>query len=1541
VLQPFLVAWIGGQLSSRQQQQEQQEGAPQRSKAEDAAAVLLQPSAADTAAIVFKLMNAGLFDAQQYLHNLVAHALLLPVHGGSSASAAAAAAATRHRRLLRQLHPRLPWFNSQETCGQTAAAGKQQPQGTNPQQKPKRQQQQQERPLKQQRRNRKGHTSDGEGTLALAAEAITAAVAAAAGGGGSVQSSGQGQQSKKAKAGGKSAGGTAGPHSALTAKASKISSSSSTGGSGGIMGLLALCWSSAAAASTVLKFNFTNSSSSRSRNKWSPGRKLYAATRRSMLAAASAADDTSVAAAAAAAVAASAAGGAKLDASGMPVPQPGFEPYPVPKRRKLGPGAAAAAAAAAGAAATGQQISAGNASVADDAVLEGSKGLGLQVLQLLLDCALGLDSSSTAGTGKGFGACAPAHNPAAAAAAGCVVPDTDIKAIDGSCWDAFAADARGIGSFQQEQGQRGSVQGLDGDGPAAAAAAAGPEARFDQQLAAVSQLKPWEKAVLQDHVVAAAAAALGLAKHTKPSSSSSSSKQQSPGAIQPSSSASSGAQAWLSGPCAVLWLQRVVAVLAAADGATTAAVLLLQLLDRAVSLTCQRAGSSRGKAAGPQQQQQQAAASIPLPSVFALLEGVQDVLAAAGLLPLLLEASLSWVLPAGTSTAAAPAATQPAKAAGGPSVLTQPSDDARQQLGYVISAAGRLLAGRSTTPCVKNWWEGFLARTVQAAGGTAAAAGGASGTAAAAAAGAAGQHWAVTQLLAAVEHYCGAAVASAAAGGNAAAAAAAQGKGTGSVPDSAAAAAGDGLLKSGVVRPGGVLGVKGTAAAAAVLSSAAARAAAHLGTAAAASAVEVPAGEADDSMQAVKDSWDQVLQDCISLGAGPKACTANHSSGTGLHPQQQQQQQQPQGLADVQQLMQHCRRVTVRVLQVLAAKSAAAAPPAQKAAAAAAEGGPDSIQGLADVVAAVLSQLANTLSAAAAAGSASGSQAAARINSADLQQQQQQLLPSVSGALTAEALCSSCFVTVLSQLQLLLVNDRAAVEAAQQIVNISCTDAGTAAAAAAGGGGGGHPKGSSSSSAGLRGSFGTDVSWGIAKAIVLATKQCLQLQQEHRQQQQLVMNAVLAAAAAGLVLLPDLAQELLAAELQGQTGHLPLTAVAASTTQHKGPAVGNVRPSVHAAGVGAAAAAAAAGGGGGGGTLQAGTTALVLKSILGDAAVQTSSNIPSSSSSSVGVLGCDAGMSSTLCRLQQMLPAEQVCSLLQLPLLAAVLTGMQPGGSGPAPAAAAVGGIKAGTAAVADRHGGTGGGVASGASPGPHKQQQQQQALPAALSAALSAVISHPPVRSCLLSDVQLLYSKLAAGRPAAVAQMLAGVGRQQLRVLPQRLVVQSVMTGILCLSTSEGQGSVGVGGHGQLNPGPRSAGAAGTGGGGSSSGRVPGYSVDVQTLTPDVCAAAAEALGEGSDPVHIPYLLSHVEVFASLANTLDHDVAWLMLRVLLAEELWLQFLESRASAAAAGGGVGEGGQVSRAGSNWGKALGAAGGGAGGKSTWVQVRFWL
>jgi hypothetical protein len=61
----------------------------------------------------------------------------------------------------------------------------------------------------------------------------------------------------------------------------------------------------------------------------------------------------------------------------------------------------------------------------------------------------------------------------------------------------------------------------------------------------------------------------------------------------------------------------------------------------------------------------------------------------------------------------------------------------------------------------------------------------------------------------------------------------------------------------------------------------------------------------------------------------------------------------------------------------------------------------------------------------------------------------------------------------------------------------------------------------------------------------------------------------------------------------------------------------------------------------------------------------------------------------------------------------------------------------------------------------------------------------------------------------------------------------------------------------------------------------------------------------EGSDPARVPYLLAQIEVLAGLAKTLDSNIAWLLLRLLLAEDLWLRFVQGKSAAAAAAGNQG------------------------------------
>jgi hypothetical protein len=119
-----------------------------------------------------------------------------------------------------------------------------------------------------------------------------------------------------------------------------------------------------------------------------------------------------------------------------------------------------------------------------------------------------------------------------------------------------------------------------------------------------------------------------------------------------------GAGVWLAGPCAGLWLQQVAAVLAAADAPAEAVLLLLQLLDAHVKR------ATHAPAGNGHQREQQAQAGVPLPCVLALLEGLQDAVAASGLLPQLLEVCLAWALPVAPSPAAAAAAAAAARPPG-------------------------------------------------------------------------------------------------------------------------------------------------------------------------------------------------------------------------------------------------------------------------------------------------------------------------------------------------------------------------------------------------------------------------------------------------------------------------------------------------------------------------------------------------------------------------------------------------------------------------------------------------------------------------------------------------------------------------------------------------------------------------------------------------------------------------------------------------------------------------------------------------------------
>jgi hypothetical protein len=717
---------------------------------------------------------------------------------------------------------------------------------------------------------------------------------------------------------------------------------------------------------------------------------------------------------------------------------------------------------------------------------------------------------------------------------------------------------------------------------------------------------------------------------------------------------------------------------------------------------------------------------------------------------------------------------------------------------------------------------------------------------------------------------------------------------------------------------------------------------------------------------------------------------SSSSSGVAQASVQQQQQQEARLLS---QLKEGCLQVTVDILQALYCCTAASGEPA----AAAAAGAPgiqtaaaDSIQALTQVVAVLLQQYAETLAlhasappAAAAAGDGTGgSNAAVGGGLASPAERAGDGGDSSSSSssraglqdLTAEALASCCFVTVLSKLQLLLVQDPTTVSAAaaasarKRQTNVS---AAAAAAPAAGQSTSSSSTDKSGSGPGFGASSFGDVSWGIAKGVLEAAKQVLQQSpkemgpQQQQQQQQLVVNAVLAAASAGIVLLPDIAEKL----LSQLPSHCVTSVAPTDANRHAGGGAAARTADIHSANSTTGAAAA------GGVCFTADTAALVLRGVLGggtwaDAGHPTTCSSGSSSSS----LGCDPGVASALCRLQRMLPPKLVCRLLQMPLLAAVLAGMHPHGLdhfegltyvtadaagaasaaavGAAAAAAAVDGVRLvpGSTITLKPSASAQGPKGATEPPGSHLTQQQQQqqgklsVLPAAIIAAVAAVVSHPPLRSCLLSDVRLLYSKLVQVRPSDMLQLLSAVEvqqqqqqhhhqhqqhqqhqQQQLWALPQRLALQSILTG--CLHVMMPRGQVLVVLEQYTNGGSNPATAAGSPNNGSSSSNIQAPQAAAgPAFNPNGVNAAAGAAGEGSLPASTSsYLQAHVEVLAGLPKTLDQDVAWVVLRVLLAEELWLQVLGRSGAVGAAGEGGGGGSGSSRLGSSssWG-AAGAA-----------------
>ncbi|KAF8057641.1 hypothetical protein HT031_005990 [Scenedesmus sp. PABB004] len=1093
-----------------------------------------------------------------------------------------------------------------------------------------------------------------------------------------------------------------------------------------VCSLLGQCWASKARPAALLALQFTCSSCAAAapghtlagrdsgcrRPRRPPARQAYAAGRRAML---------DVAAAA-----------AQDGERALPL---GFEPPSPAKRRRLSASGAALGAAAGAGAEAGTAEAGGEAGHAPR----------LQEVQAAAFSWLGLGAAASD-----------------AAADGSAAPL--VRRGGGSCWDAHAGGAQ--------------------DGALANGAASPPPARrpAPQRLqpaglqAAAAGLRPWERAVLAQQLACAGATALGLGLAPAGAAADAPPGQAAGPALT--------ARAWLAGPCAGLWLQRLVALLVAADAAGDAVVLLLQLLDRHVKAAvhaasqglsgqaqqgaggfkvpaphppaqpgervARRSGDGRGEAAGAGGSGGGGAA-VPVGCVLALLEGLQDVIAAAGLMPLLLETCVGWAMPPAAAAAAGgqPGAQPPHKpggagGAGGPQdaaaahrlaeQLARVALRARPHLGACIAAAGRLTAGRFNTPCVKSWWEGLQARAGGAdapPAGLPAGLGGPGGGAAAPGPGVGAngaRHWLIVQLTAAAAHYGSAAAAKA--GGGA---------------DGGESEAG-GLIGSGVLRVGGVCGVAPAAAAAAV-AAAAARASAG-----------GEAGGGADAAASGQQLLAQLLGDGVAAAAG--------AGGGG-----------PAAGADAQRrLAGECAAAAAALARELAATSAASAR-----APGGARGPAAALQPLTAVCGAALRSFA---AAASVAGPAPGEDGG------------------------AAQLRAGCLVTVLQGLHARLL----------------------AGAAAAGGGGA---------------AFGAGVDAGLSRCLLDAARQALAEPSASAAARQCVLDGVMCAAAAGLVLLPDVAAELLAA-------------------QHFGSGAGQLSPELRPS---------------------------LLWGVLGAGCWQQPA--PSAAADGGGAPGpaaggLDAGLGSTLARLQAALPPESAMALLQAPLLAAVVSGLQPAGD-------------AGSAAAARPQPGA---------------AAAQQATPA-LTDAVAALVGHAPLRACVLTDVRLAYAKLAAASPSLLVALLAGAARPGFWALPQRLAVQSLLLGRLLVMAPGGEAA-----HAPaLAPVPAQGGGGG-GGGAPAEPRLRAC-LAVPRLSAAVLAAARGAVGANLSPAAAPYLLAQLELLAGLRGALGHELPWLLLRLLLDEQMAMEALDN---ALARGGGPGGG--------SWLAALEAAaplmpGGGAG------------
>jgi hypothetical protein len=376
------------------------------------------------------------------------------------------------------------------------------------------------------------------------------------------------------------------------------------------------------------------------------------------------------------------------------------------------------------------------------------------------------------------------------------------------------------------------------------------------------------------------------------------------------------------------------------------------------------------------------------------------------------------------------------------------------------------------------------------------------------------------------------------------------------------------------------------------------------------------------------------------------------------------------------------------------------------------------------------------------------------------------------------------------------------------------------------------------------------------------------------QQQRFMIDAIMASAAAGIVLLPDVLIELV-------------------DPQRSSSSSSRLTPQLQA---------------------------LLLQAVLGCGCWQQQPVAAAASQSAAVQLqqgverwGLDQGQGSTISRLQIVLPPDVVMQLLQEPLLAAVVSGLQQQQQQPGSSSAAAPVKQEGQQALQMQRQG----------------QQPQQQQRAELTAAMAALVGHPPLRACLLTDMKLLYSKLAAAPPNMLTVLLSGTNRSAFWALPQRLAVQSVLLGVLLVMTPAGQvavpaaaqrqheaATVSVTGEDGRQPKQQrladiaAAAAAGN------------FCLAVPSLSPAVLAAGSAAVGANLSPTAVPYLLAQLELLAGLRYSLNHAVPWLLLRLLLDEQMVMEFVDSKLEGVAAAAGA---------------VAGELGGAAGSKQSWLAV----